>query len=101
MKNPSIKEAVNQAIDSWPLPVKLARFALKRHGFGITYPKDLDDGEEKIPEGFIEVYGFWGKPDGYEILVSETEYLNELAARLKTEDFEKESADIISLKQKL
>ena len=73
---------------------ELAEFAAHRHGYGntdggfvITYPGDLDDYDRavdgiRIPEGFIRVYGFWGPPAGYEVLVSEFEYLNTLAAVL-------------------
>jgi len=96
MKVPSVQKAISQAIDSWPSLNNLAQFTMKRYGygntdrgFGVTYPNELDDSDKKIPEGFIKVYGFWGKPDGYEILIPETEYLTELAARLKSKGFKK------------
>jgi hypothetical protein len=72
---------------------ELAEFAARRHGFGdsdggfgVTYPGDLDDYERAsgayIPEGFVRVYGFWGFPEGYEVLVAEPVYLATLAAVL-------------------
>jgi attachment invasion locus protein len=69
----------------------LAEFAARRHeygntdgGFGVTYPGDLDEYDREVdgihvPEGFVQVYGFWGPPDGYEVLVPELAYLDTLA----------------------
>lgn len=83
--------AILDAIRSWSCPSDLARFARERHGygntdggFGVTYPGDLDEYDKAhgaaIADGFIEVYGFWGPPDGYEFHVPETQYLQVLAA---------------------
>lgn len=76
-------------------PERLVRFALDRHGFGdsdggfgITYPNDLDEYERvverrSIPDGFVLAYGFWGPPDGYEVLVPEWLYRDVLAEVLE------------------
>jgi len=87
-------EALENAIRHWPSLVELATFALERHGFGnsdsgfgITYPGDQDEFDQVtngvIPSGMIQVYGFWGPPEGYEIYVPEAVYLNHLAEVLE------------------
>lgn len=86
----------------------LAEYATNRHGFGdsnggfgVTYPNDLDDQERAsgllIPEGFVLVYGFWGKPDGYEVLVPETVYLETLAGVLTLAGHLAEAAQVRTL----
>lgn len=85
--------AARAAIEHWPHKHELARFALARHGyrdavggFGITYPDELDDIErssgKSIPAGFVEAYGYWGLPNGYEVLVPESVYRAVLASVL-------------------
>lgn len=85
--------AARAAIEHWPHPEELARFALARHGFrdavdgfGITYPDELDDIErssgKSIPAGFVEAYGYWGLPNGYEVLVPEATYRAVLVSML-------------------
>ena len=82
---------------------ELSQFALARHGFGnsdggfgITYPSDLDDYDREvegvaIPVGFVQVYGFWGPPDGYEFNIREFYYLAELIRILRNQGFESEA----------
>ena len=72
-------------------PERLVRFATDRHGFGdsdggfgSTYPSDLHESQQVvvgrcIPEGFVLAYGFWGPPNGYEVLVAEWLYRDVLA----------------------
>jgi attachment invasion locus protein len=83
------------AIRHWPDKTELARFAGERHGFGdsdggfgVTYPDDLDEHEwavkgRSIPPGFALAYGFWGPPEGYEVLVPEWLYRDVLAEVLE------------------
>ena len=79
--------AIRRAIGRWSRLSDLASFAAKRHGFGdsnggfgVTYPGDVDPGD--IPEGYVEVYGLWGPPEGYELLVLESQYLEVLTQML-------------------
>ena len=78
--------AIVDAIAHWRRLPELVTFALERHGygdsdggFGVTYQSDLDDYERsqghKIMDGEVEIYGFWGPPDGHEFHVPETLYL--------------------------
>jgi hypothetical protein len=86
-------------------------FAVRRHGygntdggFGVIYPSDLDGADraagENIPDGFVQVYGFWGPPDGYELFVSESEYLDVLAGVLGSAGHPRESEQIRSLAER-
>lgn len=86
METPTSEEAAREAARHWSRLAQLAEFAIARHGFGdsdsgfgVTYPGDLDDYDraqgEHIPEGFLRVYGFWGPPNGYEMLIPEPLYL--------------------------
>lgn len=92
---------------------ELSVFALKRHGygdtnggFGVIYPEDLDEYDRevdktKIPEGCLEIYGFWGGPEGFEMVVTEVEYLDELADRLESEGFLEEFNQVRKLRTKI
>lgn len=94
------------AIRHWSDKPRLAQFALERHGFGdsnggfgVTYPGDLDDYDRtvdgcKIPEGFVLAYGFWGPPDGYEVLVPEWLYRDVLAEVLECLGLWQEAASV-------
>lgn len=93
MEQPEPEAAVRDAIRHWSRMSELVEFAARRHGFGdtdggfgVTYPDDLDDYDRAsgahVPAGFVRAYGFWGPPDGYEVLVPEPEYLDALAAVL-------------------
>jgi hypothetical protein len=85
---------------------RLVRCALDRHGygdsnggFGITYPGDLDEYDRKvlgrhIPDGFVLAYGFWGPPDGYELLVPEWLYRDVLAEVLECFGMWREAASV-------
>ena len=93
--NVSPVDAVEAAIWHWPSLDDLIRFAISRHGygntdggFGVTYASDLDDYDREvdgihIPEGYVEVYGYWGPPDGYEVQIPEWLYRNLLAGHLE------------------
>lgn len=98
--------AVGTSIRHWPRLAELATFAADRHGFGdtdggfgITYPGDLDDFDRateraEIPPGHVEVYGSWGPPDGYQILVPEALYLEVLAGILTVAGLDSEAARV-------
>lgn len=90
----SPRDAVRAAIRAWSSLLDLAVFAEERMGFGdtnggfgVNYPEHVDDYDRvaqgnEIPDGFLAVYGFWGPPDGYELLVPEDTYLDVLAELL-------------------
>lgn len=90
-EKPDPKTACLDAIRHWSSLQALAEFAVSHHGygntdggFGVLYPGDLDDYDREvegqfIPPGYVQVYGFWGPPDGYELLVPEATYLSVLA----------------------
>ena len=94
MEPPTPEDAARDAIRHWWQLSALAEFAVQRHGFGdsdggfgVTYPDDLDEYDrvvegDHIPAGFVRAYGFWGLPDGYEVLVPEPTYLAVLADEL-------------------
>ncbi|MCY7294875.1 hypothetical protein [Alteromonas sp. a30] len=102
------KDKVIEEISLWSKLPELSKFAVKRHGygnsdggFGVTYEHDLDDYDREvegnyIPKGCLEVYGFWGKPDGYEFHISEKDYLLVLAEVLKKEGFEPEAKEVLN-----
>jgi hypothetical protein len=105
---PEPEAAARDAIRHWSRLAELAEFAARRHGFGdsdggfgVTYPGDLDDFDrasgEFIPDGFVQVYGFWGPPDGYEVLVPEVVYLAQLAGVLSAAGQVAEAARVRSL----
>jgi hypothetical protein len=76
---PESTVAIRDAIRHWSRLTDLAEFAAHRHGygnsdggFGIKSPGDLDEYARevdgiRIPEGFVQLYGFWGPPEGYEL----------------------------------
>jgi len=76
------------AIRHWHDKSSLARCALDRTGFGdsnggfgIRYPDEPGEHStgRRIPPGFVLAYGFWGPPEGYEVLVPEWLYRDVLA----------------------
>jgi hypothetical protein len=103
--------AVVAAIRTWSRLTDLASFAVARHGFGdtnsgfgVTYPGDLDEYDRAvegatIPDGFVEVYGHWGPPDGYSLLIRESMYLNILASVFVAEGLHSEAAKVEVLRQ--
>ena len=94
MQPPEHETAAREAIRHWSRLTELAEFAALRHGFGnsdggfgVTYSEDLDQYDRVmdgicIPKGFVLAYGFWGLPNGYEVLIPETIYLVQLAVML-------------------
>lgn len=112
MESPTPEVAAREAIRHWSRLPELADFAARRHGFGdsdggfgVTYPGDLDDHDRKvdgteIPAGYVQVYGFWGPPNGYELLVRELVYLDALAAELLAAGHSRESARVQSLAER-
>lgn len=79
------------AMRTWLTSSQLPGFAESRHGYGntdmghgVTYPSDLDEfGKEvdqiEIPQGYVQVYSFFGPPDGEEYLLLESVYLDILS----------------------
>ena len=94
MKVPEPDAAVRDAVCHWSSLPEVAGFAARRHGFGnsdggfgVTCPGDLDEYDRvvdnvRIPDGFVQVHGFRGLPDGYGLLVPEAMYLDQLANAL-------------------
>lgn len=108
MQAPEPDAAIREAIRHWRRLPDLAGFAEQGHGFGdsdggfgVTYPGDLDDFDrangEIIPDGFVRVDGFWGAPDGYEVLVPEAVYLDQLAGVLDAAGHAAEAERVRSL----
>lgn len=109
MRMPSPETAIRDAIRHWSRLPELSEFATERHGFGntdggfgVTYPGDLDEYDRvidgiNIPEGFVQVYGFWGPPDGYELLVPESAYLRTLVEMLAEQGYSAEAKRVKAL----
>ncbi len=107
------KEKVIEVIGFWRTLSQLSEFAVKRNGygnsdggFGIVYEHDLDDYDREvegsfIPKGCVEVYGLWGKPDGYEFHINEKDYLQVLSEVLLKEGLEEESKTVINVMSKI
>ncbi len=101
---PEPEEAICKVILHWSNIAQLADFAEAQHGFGdtnggfgATYPGDLDPYHREvdgmlIPEGFVEICGFWGSPEGYEILVPES-YYQKILSELLSETGHREAAE--------
>ena len=102
--------AVVASIRAWSRLSDLASFAVARHGFGdtdggfgVTYPGDLDEYDRavegvNIPDGFVEVYGHWGPPGGYSLLIRESTYLEILAGVLVAKGLHSEAARVEALR---
>ncbi|CAN7676727.1 hypothetical protein [Acidovorax sp. LjRoot117] len=100
---------IQEVISHWRTPAELASFAAARHGFGdsnggfgVIYPGDLDEYQREIenaciPEGQVEIYGYWALPGGYEFQVSERFYLSVLAGHLKTIGLSNGANDVSAL----
>lgn len=100
---------IREVIGALNKPTDLADFAKKRHGFGdsnggfgVVYPGDLDEYQREIeglsiPEGMVEIYGYWGLPNGYEKFVREADYLSVLACVLREQGDLRKSDAILSL----
>lgn len=101
-----IEEAVRGVIRCWPR-TELAEFAIQRRGygnddggFGIVYPEDLDGADREpgqIPPGCVQVYWFWGAPEGQTWLAPEPLYLRVLAEQLQADGLEADAARVRAL----
>jgi hypothetical protein len=113
VQTPEPEAAAREAIRHWRRLPELADFAVCRHGFGdsdggfgVIYPGDLDEyarvvERTSIPERSVQVYGFWGPPDGYELLVDELAYLRTLANVLSEAGHAAEAARVRSFADNL
>jgi len=102
------KEKVIEVIGFWRDIIELSAFAMQRHGygnsdggFGIIYEGDLDEYDREVegsftPEAHVEVYGFWGKPDGYEFHIREQDYLLILSEVLEKQGLEREAKIVVN-----
>lgn len=110
----STEAACREIISQWSQLSELAGFAERRHGygnsdggFGITYPGDLDEYEIevegiKIPNGSVLLYGYaFALPPGYELLVSEHDYLTVLAHILLEQNLQGEAEKVRALMLKI
>jgi hypothetical protein len=101
--------ATLEAIRCYPLD-RLADAALSRHGygnsdggFGVSYERDLTESGEcgPIPPECVEVYTFWGPPEGESYVIPERTYLQILAlvlcAKGRDQDFRKVAAFLKTL----
>lgn len=83
---------VREVIAAWHSLPMLVDFALQHRGygdsdggFGVTYPDDVDADvdtytreiaqQAPIPQGMVELYGYWGLPTEYGFLLAEADYL--------------------------
>ncbi|GAB5407631.1 MAG: hypothetical protein Aurels2KO_58620 [Aureliella sp.] len=91
----------------------LVRYALARHGwgdtdggFGTTYSTDLDDCDRhvdgvSIADGHVQLYGFWGLPDGYELQISESDYISHIIRHVLDVDATSDLSSLESLRLEL
>lgn len=86
--------AVEVAIKACQSLDHLVHFALERKGYendfgsGVIYANELDDPDRLkegrgIAEGHVELFYYWGPPDGYAIQVPEWMYRNLVAEHLQ------------------
>ena len=100
--------AILDAMRSWSRAADLSGFAAARHGygnsdggFGVTYPSDMDADELEasgLEDGMVMVYAFFGPPDGSELAVPESEYLDCLAAFLDAHALAADAARVRALR---
>ena len=104
-------EAALNVIRSWNLP-EVARFAVERRGFGnsdggfgIISPHELDENDKaqgsSIPDGQVEIYCFWGPPDGYEFQISEAVYLEILVKELEDKGLDQSARKVKEFRRKM
>jgi hypothetical protein len=79
------RELVEFVIRCWRIE-ELAGFAVARcgygnDGFGVTYPGDLDPGDEPMAPGTVEIYGGYG--DAFSFVIPEATYRAILADTLR------------------
>jgi hypothetical protein len=78
------------AMRVWSNSSQLAQFALRKVGYGntdfghgVTYPAELDECDREvegrnIPDGYVQVYSFFGPPDGEQHCIPEAVYVEML-----------------------
>jgi hypothetical protein len=110
---PNSTQQIQNVISSWSRLVDLVQFAVNRHGFGdsnggfgVVYPSDVDEYQrevehEYIAENHVQIYGYWGLPNGYEFCVHECVYLGILSQALQSSCFLAESQQINDLNNQL
>ncbi len=114
MDAPDTKTACREVIDAWSDLARLVDFAEKRHGFGnsdggfgVTYPGDLDEYDVQvegtnIPDGSVQLYGYaFAIPPGYEVVVQESVYLQNLADVLRERGLTTEAERVTFLLNRL
>jgi hypothetical protein len=93
---------IREVLSWWPRPSLLADLATRRIGFGhegygLSYPEGIDDHDREapgihVPAGHVDIYGFYGNPDGgFEHIVPETVYLGVLAQVLREQELTSEA----------
>ena len=98
-----LTKRIKEVISVWSSLPQAARCACLRHGFansdigfGLRYPEDLDEYDRAksgaIPEGYVEITGGWGPPDGYTHRVPEALYLQVLCELLRKAGHDQEAA---------
>lgn len=109
MDTPIPENAIREVIRHWSRLTDLAHFAVQGHGFGddnggfgVIYPNDIDEYGRvvegiSIPDGFVQIYGFWGLPNGYEFLIMERFYLEVLIDILTEKGYLIEASQVRAL----
>jgi len=109
MESPLPEIAIREIVRHWSSLPSVADFAQQRHGFtdtnggfGVTYPNDLDDYDRLtegivIPVGQVLLLGYWGPPDGYQLLVTERLFLDVLSDMLDEAGLTNEATQVRSV----
>jgi hypothetical protein len=106
-----LTRAMLDAVLSWGRPRELAAMAEQRRGFsnndggfGVVYHGDLDEFDHvncPIREGHVQVYGFYGPPEGYEHEIEERAYLEFLSAFLRANNLVEDAERVERLAARL
>lgn len=75
-------------------------------GFGTTYSTDLDDYDRhvdgvSIADVHVQLYGFWGLPDGYKFQNSESDYILHVIRYVRDVDATRDVSSLESLRLEL